>query len=166
MEILTRGLGPFAVHSKAIKKLSPYLKNCDEAMSALEQDIKKEKKGLSSFRFSERPIVFFLGEFKPSSKPPRLVIGNDGFVSFFSANNGLKSYPSSLQYISWSPKILHELSPVRIGVAQGKGPKLKMKKVERGTYNISHAGALSPGLGQIRFMSDLIQSEDLVGAAK
>ena len=94
------------------------------------------------------------------------MIGDDGFVSFFSAHSGLKTYPSSLQYISWSPRILNKLSPMRIGVGRGKASELRIKKVEEGTYNISHAGALSPGLGQIRFMSDFIKRDDLWGAGE
>lgn len=161
IEVSTRGDGPFVVHRKAMSSLAPFLKGCGAKVKDLKKDLLKARVELEKFHFTKRPVVFFLGRFEKNSRPPRLVIGRDGFVDYFSKHNGLKTYPSELHYISWSPKILSDLSALKIGTSQGEELELKVEKIEDEVLNISHAGALSPGLGQVRFMQALIGDERL-----
>lgn len=161
IEVKTRGKGPYAVHDQALEKLRPFLKNCEKDLVSLQKELSKFKEDLEKKRFSKRPIVFFLGEFTKSSRPPRLVVGADGFVELLISKAQLKTYPSSLHYVSWSPKILNKLSPVKVGLAQSDDLNLRVSKIEKDTFNVSHAGALSPGLGQIRFMQKLLDNEKL-----
>lgn len=164
IKIATRGMAPFAVNDQATAKLRPYLTNCDQALEKLEHETKKIKESLKKFSiFSrERTVIFFLGEISPQGRLPELVMANDGFVKSLLEHAAIKSYPSELSYLSWSQKVLEKIElPLFLGVSAA-GKDLKISRVKEGYYNLTHPGALTPGLGQIHFLQSLINSDEVL----
>ena len=160
VEVKTRGMDPFEANRSALEALTPYLKACGKKIEKLMNELETLKKELKQSKYGKRAVLFYLGKLKKNQRPPELIISNDGFVKFLK-ENGLKTYPGELPYLSWSQRILKGLErPVFVGVEEARGD-FSIVKVKENAYNLSAQGALSPGLKQARFLSRLAKTDFL-----
>jgi hypothetical protein len=166
IEIQSRGLGSLVVSNEVLDILGQYLKQCSQQLGDLRLKIKRIERELKSFKNSQRALkgtghssyLFYLGAVS-KSKRPNLLIVNDGPVKTLIDYNVLKSYPSKLEYVSWSQKLIKSLkAPIHIGLSEGDSIEPIMKKISDNLYNISYRGALTPGLSQLLLVEYLIKN--------
>lgn len=169
IEIKSRGKGSLVVAKENIKKLTPYLKECSEQLAQLrakvqelEETLKKLKKLKKSNKLSTKKnnvtYLFYLGAIRETKRPNLLVV-NDGPVKTLVDYKVLKSYPSELEYVSWSQKFMQSLkAPVHIGLSEGPSAQPVMQEIAANLYNISYKGILTPGLSQLLLIEYLIQN--------
>jgi hypothetical protein len=158
IRIESMGLTPSEVIQKVLDVLTPRLIGCENQLALLQ----KQNKELSELKFkSPRKIVFFLGEITDQKKYPELVIGNDGFVLGFKKSGQIQTYPSELNYIRWSQKIIQSLDSdfIFVGISEPKDQKKNsIKKIDSKHYNIIFPGALTPGQSQLELMSFIVKN--------
>tara|TARA_B100001971_G_C18268008_1_gene596103 strand:- start:37338 stop:38144 length:807 start_codon:yes stop_codon:yes gene_type:complete len=150
--IKTAGMTPFEVVTNNLKVLRPLIKNCGEKIKVLEENISKTKK----LSLKHKKVIFFLGELK-ENKLPELIMLQDGFVKYLLQENLIKSYESELAYITWSEKLLNEYiqdNYTLVGLSQSK-VVLEIHMVSKNRYNFACNTCLTPGLGQIKFLNAL-----------
>jgi hypothetical protein len=153
----TNGLDPFEAYALAKEVLTPFLKNCEKKISALDARVE----GIKELKLKRQKIVFFVGEITQFKKLPELVMSNDGLVKFLKDKKELKSYPSELSYVTWSSKILEKLKAenyLLLGLVSSETEDFKVEKIEEGYINIHSRLALIPGLSQIFFLEKLMQA--------
>ena len=153
----TNGLDPFEAYDLSKEILVPFLKNCEDKISKLDQRINQIKK--QSLKNSK--MIFFVGEISEYKKLPELVMSNDGFVKYLRTNKKLESYPSELSYATWSQKILTNLKDkkyLKIGLVNSEDETFKIKKIDDEYINIHSKLALIPGLSQVFFLERLMQA--------
>lgn len=162
IEVKTRGMDTLESGRIVLKTLSPYLINCDERIETLNKKLSKLKAKLKAkrkahlgndFKHSKlRNILFYLGKIS-HNKRPNLLIVNDGPIKTLLQYQVIKSYPSDLNYVNWSQKLINKLDrPIHIGLSEGVTTKPVMKKVAPRNYNVSYRGILTPGLSQLQFL--------------
>lgn len=158
ISIKSVGLTPGEVVEKVINILKTRLDGCEEKISALVK--KNQQYGTEKFKISKK-IVFFLGSITEQRKLPETVIGNDGFVLAFKKTGQIKTYPSELNYIRWSQKILHSLDKdfLFVGISEPKDQKTEsITKLDSKYINIVFPGALTPGQSQLELMSFIVKN--------
>ncbi|HLT23063.1 MAG TPA: hypothetical protein VKZ84_06460 [Bacteriovoracaceae bacterium] len=157
IEVDSRRKTPREVIELTESLLAPYLKECTkqkvelkERVARLEEDIKKN---ISKIKQS----VFFLG--KISTKIPETVLSNDGFVYWLKKEKLLESYPSDLEYLNFSMKIVSALRGKFnfFGLQDSyDGGEKSIEKVSDKNFNVKYPGALTPGYTQLEFLKYLL----------
>ncbi len=157
IEIDSRRKTPREVIELTESLLATYLKGCSkqkekfiERVNHLEEDIKKN---ISKIKKS----IFFLG--KMSTKYPETVLSNDGFVYWLKKEKLLESYPSDLEYLNFSMKIVSALRGefyfFGLQDSYDDGEKT-IEKVTDKKFNVKYPGALTPGYTQLEFLKYLL----------
>lgn len=157
IEIDSRRKTPQEVIELSRTQLADYLKGCDVQIKAIEEKVLNLEKFIKSNIKKIKQSVFFLGRI--DKKYPETVMANDGFVYWLKKEKLIESYPSELEYLNWSMKLL---SPLRekyyfFGLQDSfnDGEK-KIEKISATTYNVKYPGALTPGYTQLEFVKYLI----------
>lgn len=157
IEVQTRSLDPFEVVERAIVKLTPYLKNCDDKLSALKTHYLSEKDWLLQQTAFKNPMYFFLGELKENNWPDLLMV-QDGPVLFWLKHKKIKTIESPLAYVRWGEKWKKSLTKEDQLIGLIHSSDTKKFSIEKQTYwNVTSAGALTPGPWQIRFMRQFVE---------
>jgi hypothetical protein len=154
VQIKTRGLDPFEVTEKTLKMLEAHLSNCPTEVLRLRLWAANEKQYLLAQKKLQHPIYFFLGEIR-GNKLPELMMVNDGPVLFWTRNDRIRSFDSTLAYVRWGEKWRRALTgqEALVGISELKpGSKFELYKGEGRLWNVKDVGALTPGPSQIRFM--------------
>lgn len=149
-EVKTRNLTPREAIDSALSVLSKILVNCENEKKSLKNKIDSLEKKISSTIPPSQEIIFYLGEFA-NNRPPGTVMVQDGIVKWFIQNKLLKTYPSDLAYVNWSPKIMNTFSPkaLHVGIQDsGREGKIEIKKSSQ-RMTFTYPGALVPGLSQL-----------------
>ncbi|MCO4754033.1 MAG: hypothetical protein KC478_06105 [Bacteriovoracaceae bacterium] len=163
VEVVTRGLDPFEANRKAMTAIAGFLSNCAQRVELLEKKINLIKSKVKKTNLKKKSYVFFLGKFAKSKRPPRLVIANDGFVTFLRKELKMKTYPSELAYVPPSSRILNKIeNAIMIGIYDSS-EKLSIEKVVEGKFNIGFPQVLSPGITQVFFLEALASSSFFKG---
>lgn len=158
IEVPTRSLDPFEVIDRSLTKLAPLLKNCDTKITALKKFYMNEKDWLIKQAAFKRPMYFFLGEMKDENWPDLLMV-QDGPVLFWLKHKKIQTIESSLAYVRWGEKWKKSLTEESqlIGLIHSSDAK-KISIEKQSNWNVTSAGALTPGPWQIRFMRQFIES--------
>lgn len=161
VELITKNLDPFEVFELSKLKLIPYLKNCDSELAKIQIKIVEIKKVIERSKKRDGYYFFYLGEIKKEGRRPNLIM-IDNFVLTFVKNKLIKTYPSQLNYVPWSEKIIHEYEKKKtysIGLVTSSIGKnqLELKKVSENEFNYYHPALLVPGLAQINFLQELLE---------
>ena len=154
-KIATMGKTPLQVVESVLDILGPKLSGCE---SQIKEIIAKSKLLAASSFKDKKKIIFFLGEISQDKKYPGLVIGKDGFVKAWSDQGKIETYPSELNYIHWSQKIIRGFAPdfIFVGISEPKDQKkIEFKKINETHFNLIYPGALTPGYSQLEVMSFL-----------
>lgn len=152
------GMTPHLVVEKVLSILTPRLEGCETEV----ENLLKKNADLKFIKFKRKmKIIFFLGAISKEKRLPELVIGNDGFVTAFKQTGQIETYPSELNYIRWSQKILKSLSSdfLYVGISEPKDQKeISFKKLDKNHFNIIFPGALTPGQTQLELMSYIVKN--------
>lgn len=154
VQIKTRGMDPFEVTEKTLKTLEAHLRNCPTEVLRLRLWAANEKQYLLAQKKLQHPIYFFLGEIR-GNKLPELLMVNDGPVLFWTRNDRIRSFDSTLAYVRWGEKWRKALTgkEALVGMSELRpGSKFELLKGEGRLWNVKDVGALTPGPTQIRFM--------------
>lgn len=157
IELDSRRKTPREVIEQSAELLKPYLKNCDEEKSLLDKHVSQLETHIRSHSKKIRESIFFLGHI--SEKLPDTILSNDGFVYWLKKEGLMESYPTDLEYVNWSMKVI---SPLRgkflfFGVEDSFSSGLmKVEKKAEKVFNVSYPGALTPGYTQLEFMKFLV----------
>ena len=161
IEIVSRGKGSLVVGQQILKTLEHNLENCSVQLNALTKQIEKLEQQLRNAtvkKLADQTYLFYLGKVN-SLKKPNILIVNDGPVKTLLDYKILKSYPSELEYVSWSQKLIESIKePIHIGLSEGVNSTPLIQKVSPGHYNITYRGVLTPGLSQILLIEYLIHN--------
>ena len=156
LEVFTRKLGAFEAFKVSVEIASSFLIGCEKRLQKLNLKVEKIKKSIKERSFS-KTILFYLGRFKKNKNDPNLLIVNDGFVKDLLSYTDLKTYPSSLEYVTWSQKVMKKLNnSIKISVTDGKKEKIEVKKMGDNKYSVIFRGALSPGIRQVYLLKELV----------
>ena len=158
VEIKSRGLIPLEVSKVVVEKLKPFTLNCEAEFQKLLQQHELLLQKLKTLIPSSRTFLFFLGNL--GIRSPELLIVNDGVVKWLTREGVIKTYPSELAYVNWSPKILQSLPSdhVKVGMKDSGREELKQVSKGKGFYNLTYPGALIPGIGQVNGLIFLFES--------
>ncbi len=160
IEVQTRSLDPFEVIDRALKKLTPYLKKCEAKLSALKNFYLNEQDWLLRQPAFKQPMYFFLGEMKQENWPDLLMV-QDGPVLFWLRHKKLKTIDSPLAYVRWGEKWKKSLTKESQLIGLIHSSDAKEFSIEKQTYwNVTSAGALTPGPWQVRFMRQFVESKN------
>lgn len=161
IELKTKNLDPFEVYHLSKDKLSPYLKNCETELSLLQKKVDGVKLEVEKSKKLNGYYFFYLGEIKKDERKPNLIM-IDNFVLTFLKNKLLETYPSQLNYVPWSEKVVHDYQKKKtffIGLvtsSQSEKRSLELKQVSEREFNFYHPALLVPGLAQINFLKELV----------
>lgn len=157
IELDSRRKSPAEVIELTEKVLAPYLKNCQEKTKDLNTRAAELEKKIKTNIGKIKNSIFFLGRI--GEKLPETVLSNDGFVYWLRQEKLISSYPSDLEYVNWSMKVL---SPLRenyyffgLENTYQNGDK-KVQKISGKVFNVRYPGALTPGYTQLEFMDFLL----------
>ncbi len=134
------------------------ISGCEKELSTLKNKVSELQK--SKFK-APRKIIFFLGEITSQKKLPEMVYGQDGFVLELSESGQIKTYPSKLNYIHWSQKILNSLEEdyVFVGLKEPRNQlDKKIQKLDQRHVNIVFPGALTPGYSQLELIKYIVDN--------
>lgn len=157
IELDSRRRAPREVIDQTAEVLKPYLKNCDDKKKIFNERISQLETHIRSNVKKIHESIFFLGHI--SEKLPDTILSNDGFVYWLRKEKLLESYPTDLEYVNWSMKVI---SPLRgryffIGVEDSFNSGLmKVEKKADKVFNVSYPGSLTPGYTQLEFMKFLV----------
>src|SRR5690606_20555443 len=120
------------------------------------------KKKLSNLKNDGRKFIFFLGEIKANQLPP-MVIGQDGGVKTL-IDHGFQSYHSELPFASWAEKTLRSLEGevLHLGMTECETDQLKIQEAGEKQFNLSMRGLLYPGITQLYFVEEFLNSSLLI----
>ncbi len=149
-EIKTRNLNPDEAVMETLKVISPYLQNCEEKIATLQEKVKTLMNKILKIIPENFSVVFYLGEFR-RSRAPETVMAHDGVVKWLKEKNKIKTYPSTLAYVSWSAKIMSSLSKETLHVGLKDNGREGVKEIKRSSrkMTIIYPGVLVPGLSQL-----------------
>lgn len=157
IEIDSRRKTPRQVVELVAGVVASSLKGCESQVTSLHERMSELEKEILTKISKISKSIFFLGRI--SSKYPETVMSNDGFVYWLKKEKLLDSYPSELEYLSWSMKVI---SPMRqshlffgIQDSYNDGDK-SLEKVSEKSYNVKYPGALTPGYTQLEFLKYLL----------
>lgn len=156
LEVFTRSIGAFEAYEVSKEIASSFLINCEEKLKKVDLKVKSIKQKVSKLKVN-KTVLFYLGMFKKNKKDPDLLIVNDGFVKDFKGK--INSYPSELDYVTWSAKIMKGLpkDTLKISVTDSKQDKISLSVLDNGKYSILFRGALSPGLRQVYLIEEILK---------
>lgn len=157
IEIDSRRKTPQEVIELTRVELSDYLKGCETQINAFNEKVLSLEKFIKNNIKKLKQSIFFLGRI--DKKLPETVMANDGFVYWLKKEKLIETYPSELEYLNWSMKLI---SPLRekyyfFGLQDSftDGEK-KIEKISTTTFNVKYPGALTPGYTQLEFLKFLI----------
>ncbi len=154
LEIQTRNINQWQIHEKVVTELKPYLRACEKNMKEISQSLNKIKTKIQNEEKFKSTFFFYLGELQNRTKP-QLVITNDLFVKTLKTNKKLETYPSQMDYVTWSQKISKKFENViEIGISEGLDYNLI--KIADKKFNITGPGSLTPGISQLYFIDKLL----------
>lgn len=162
IELATKNLDPFSVYELSKKKMLPFLSNCEKELENLDQKVSSIEDKISKTTKREGYYFFYLGEIYPDKKKPNLIM-IDNFVLLLQNLKIIKTYPSTLNYVPWSSKVIEEFNQKKtfsIGTVTSKAsknPQLILKKVSDKEFNFYHPSLLVPGMAQINFLAELVE---------
>lgn len=158
-EIKTRNLNPDEAVSETLKVISPYLQDCEGKISSLHQRVKVLMDEIVEKIPSNFTAVFYLGEFR-GGRVPEMVMANDGVIKWLKEKKKIKTYPSSLAYVSWSAKIMNSLSKDTHHVALKDSGRDGKKEIKRSSLGMTlvYPGVLVPGISQLEAFLFLFRS--------
>jgi hypothetical protein len=154
LEMKTRGLLPHEVSQEVVKIVSPFLKNCEKDLRGfVALTLKKENAIVASLR-APMEVIFFVGD---------LVIVQDGMVRFLSEKQMIKTYPSTLAYVSWSAKIMNQLKLYKKIHLKDSANSLVQgfEKNADGGWTATYPGILIPGFSQVEGFAYLFLKEGM-----
>lgn len=158
-EVKTRNLNPDEAVRATLKIIDPYLQGCEEKVSSLQQKVKKLMDEILEKIPENFTVVFYLGEFR-SERLPETVMAHDGVVKWLKEKQKIKTYPSTLAYVSWSAKIMNELPKETLHVALKDNGREGIKEIKRSSRKMTliYPGVLVPGVTQLEAFLFLIRS--------
>jgi hypothetical protein len=163
VEVFTRKLGAFEAYKVSVEILSSFLLGCEGRIIAINNKVNGIRERLLKTKFKRR-VLFYLGEFKENKKDPDLLIVNDGFVKDLVEFGRLKTYPSSLEYVSWSQKILKTLKgSLHLSVTDGFEDHIEITSLSNEKIALKFRGALAPGIRQVYLIDSLISKLNDLG---
>lgn len=152
IEVISRNLVPREVSQEVIKLLKPVLTGCELKLQAyLLKTYSLEEKLLSKI-IKPLPVVFFVGEFV-HGRLPEMVMANDGVVKWLRLKNKLETYPSELNYVNWSARIMNSLpkSTYRVAIKDaGRNSIASFKQHSPSEISVIYPGGLIPGINQLQ----------------
>lgn len=157
IELDSRRKGPKEVIDQTAEALRPYLKNCDEKQGLFNKEISQLEAHIKTNSKKIRESIFFLGHI--NEKLPDTILSNDGFVYWLKKEGLMESYPTDLEYVNWSMKVISPLRGKYFFFGVEDSFNTGMMKVEKKTekvFNVSYPGALTPGYTQLEFMKFLV----------
>jgi hypothetical protein len=159
VEVFTRKLGAFESFNVSVEILQSFLEGCDKSIAELRKKINIIKAQLVKKKFNNT-ILFYLGQFSSFKKDPDLLIVGDGFVEDLKSIAKLKTYPSPLEYVPWSSKIMKAIPKDSLHIAVADSvDESKFLLVEKNKFNLKFRGALSPGIRQVYLIEYLLGLE-------
>lgn len=164
IELITKNQDPFQAYELSKQKLLPYLKNCQEQLIVLQKKVETIKSNIAKSEKYPGRYFFYLGAIKKDGRRPNLIM-IDNFVLSLLNNQLIKTYPSPLNYVPWSEKIIHQYEQNQmekvfsIGLVTSAKEKtgLELTKVSDHEFNFSHPALLVPGLAQVNFLEELVR---------
>lgn len=160
-EVVTVNKGPFKVYQEMEQLLAPFLNGCDKQKKQLENEVAKIKQKVNQSPKNRGTFLFYLGKYEYKKRAPNLIMV-DGFVLPLVKQEIIKSYPSDLNFIPWSAKIVGELEEqgklIHVGLDLDNS-----KKPNSYSFRFSEKGniltaigstTLIPGIPQIHFLKE------------
>ncbi|MFW5887924.1 MAG: hypothetical protein ACOCUH_03925 [Bacteriovoracia bacterium] len=171
VSIKSRGKDSLQVYKISMAKLSPYLINCEAAATKLNQWVSGVISKLKKIPSSSKVWLFYLNALPRNGKKPGILMVNDGWPKLLARFNKIKTYPSSLAYVSWSQRIVNELTSksvvMHVGLANfnaSKGETFKWQNLQESQVNIYSSLQMLPGLFQIKFIDNMLRSEQFLSS--
>lgn len=158
-EIKTRNLNPDEAVSETLKVITPYLHQCEDKMASLRQKVKSLMEEILIKLPEGFSAIFYLGEFR-NGRAPDMVMANDGVIKWLKEKNKIKTYPSTLAYVSWSAKIISALpkNTLHVGLKDNGREGIKEIKKSSRRMTLIYPGVLVPGISQLEAFLFLIRS--------
>ncbi len=155
--IKTRGKSALAIVDELNFLIKENTDGCDEKIAIIKKKISETLTRLMNFKFLPMTHLFYLGVVK-DFKNKKIMVANDLFLVNLKKNISFKSYPTSLEYLSPSSKILKSMQGKSIvfGLNSNKKKKFEFINSKKNIYNMFSFGLLSPGLSQIYFISEFL----------
>lgn len=150
-EMLTRNLLPHEVTNLVTRELDSIVQNCHQKKASFIERTKDTQQKIVKLLPELKEVVFYLGEMT-STRPPELIIANDGVVKWLRQEKKIKTYPSQMAYVNWSAKIMQQMSGkvLKVGIKDSGREKTKqLKKISPFEMTLIYPGALTPGLDQL-----------------
>lgn len=156
IEVFTRKLGAFSAFEVSSEILQNFLQDCKSEIKSIRTKVKTIKAKLQNRKF-KKTILFYLGQFSEFKKDPDLLIVGDGFVKDLKDIAKIKTYPSPLEYVPWSAKIMKSMpkNTLAIGITDATLER-SYTQVGKDKFNLKFRGALSPGIRQVYLLEYLI----------
>ncbi len=151
-QVLTRKSDLYDINLQAINQVLPYLKNCGSELVKLNSSLGDLKEKITQQKKMTPRLIFYLGKLT-NTKKPQLVMSNDLFVKKWRELKKIETYPSTLEYATWSVKVLKDLENGYIEIGLNHGEE-RIEKVEMNKFNLFYPHILTPGLSQIKFMAN------------
>ncbi len=153
----TRGKSALAIVDELNFLIKKNTSGCEEKISEIKKKISETLTRLMNFKFLPKTHLFYLGVVK-SYQNKKIMVANDLFLVNLKKNISFKYYPTQLEYLSPSSKILKSLERKSIvfGLSSNKKEKFEFINSKKNIYNIFSYGLLSPGLSQIYFISEFL----------
>lgn len=158
IEVDSRRKTPKEVIDLGHSLVKDYLKDCDDRVQSINDRVRGLEKYIKENISKIKHSVFFLGKIN-GTKLPETVMANDGFVYWLKKEKTMESYPSELEYLNWSMKIVASLRDKYFffGIQDSfKDGEKMIEKVSPLSYNVKYPGALTPGYTQLEFVKYLI----------
>jgi len=158
IEVFTRGVGAFDAFDISVEISSSFLMGCERKISFIQKEVESIKKKMQKKEVKVMTL-FYLGKFNKNKKDPEMIIVNDGFVKDLKKYSKLQTYKSSLEYVIWSSKELKKLPLLRtsFSISDEDVEGMIKTKISSQKFNIVFRGALSPGIGQVYLLRELIE---------
>ncbi|MFZ4714062.1 MAG: hypothetical protein ACOYL6_10135 [Bacteriovoracaceae bacterium] len=156
-EVKTRNMDPFEAYEHSLKILLPYLKHCENEITSINKWVNEIKIRFEKKSALKKTYLFYLGGIPKVGRKPNLIMV-DNFVLYFKKRKLMATYPTELNYASWSEKVLAELKKgpyLEVGLINGGSEQLEFQSISDGEKNIIQQSLLIPGLAQIKVIEPL-----------
>ncbi len=169
----TKGESPLRVSQKALDLLLPYMenaKNCQQVIDHYGKMIENVQAKLSQPKAKvqkSKPVYFFMGEWKNSfPNTNALMIFQEGFIKDLISAGFVTEYPKHLaqnNYAPWSSKLLLDSTSLWIGINSkllfNETLSNSVEKITPNRYQVRCKACLIPGIFQVEWLGQLLESE-------
>jgi hypothetical protein len=150
IEVNTRDRLPLEVIDHTIVLVTGVTEGCEAAFRKFRGRGQALQDELLRKVSAELKVVFFLGSFR-GTRPPELVMANDGVVKLLRRERRIATYPSDLAYVNWSARLLASL-PARtllVGLEDSSMDGEKKLTTAETRTTVTYPGILVPGITQL-----------------